>query len=90
MATVVKRSIPVRRLSSAAMLEELDTRLRQYEIRYEMSSERMAALLEMDAIRPTAEVIKWYAAYHGALYARRATPTAGTPGTTTVPSTKPD
>ena len=90
MTTVGKRSIPVERLSKEAMRERREVRLQEYERRYEMSSEKMAALLEMDAIRPTAEVIKWYAVYQGELYARRGTPTTGTLGTTTAPSTKPD
>ena len=89
MATTQKYSATVRHVPSDVWLEELDARLQEYEVRYEMSSEKMAALLEMDAIRPTAEVIKWYAAYQGKVYARRGTLTTGTPGTTTAPSTKP-
>ena len=48
------------------MLAELDQKMRKYELRYEMSSDKMAALLEMDAIRPTAEVLRWYSAEQGA------------------------
>ena len=80
--------IPVRYLSNGEMLAEVETELRQYEVRYEMPSEKMATLLELDAIRPTAEVLKWYATYQGAKLLRAKTPTTGTPGTTTKASTK--
>ena len=80
--------IPVRYLAPGEMLAELEAELRQYEIRYEMSSEKMAKLLELDAIRPTAEVLEWYAIYYGALSVRAKTPTTGTAGTTTKTSTK--
>ncbi len=87
MTTAKKQGIPVRRISSAELLSEMESKLRKYERRYEMSSEKMAALLELDAIRPTAEVLKWYARYQGALSLRKKTPTTGTPGTTTAAST---
>ena len=90
MTTRVKRTIPVRNVSSETTLAELNERLREYEQRYEMSTEKMATLLALDAIRPTAEVLRWYSAYQGTVLIRRATPTTGTPGTTTAPSTKPD
>ena len=80
--------IPVRYLASGEMLAEIEAELRQYEIRYEMPSEKMATLLELDAIRPTAEVLKWYASYQGAKSLRAKTPTTGTAGTTTKASTK--
>ena len=80
--------IPVRYLSSGEMLAEVEAELRKYEVRYEMSSEKMATLLELDAIKATAEVIKWYASYQGAKLLRAKTPTTGTPGTTTKASTK--
>ena len=80
--------IPVRYLAPGEMLAEVEAELRQYEIRYEMSSEKMATLLELDAIRPTAEVLKWYASYYGAQSLRGKTPTTGTAGTTTKASTK--
>ena len=90
MATVEKRTIPVRYLSNAEMLAETEAKLHEYEHRYEMSSETMAKLLGLDAIRPTAEVLKWYATYQGLLLIRKTTPTTGTLGTTTATSTKPD
>ena len=80
--------ISVRYLSTEEMLAEVEEKLRQYEIRYEMTSEKMATLLELHAINPTAEVLKWYASYQGALSLRKKIPTTGTPGTTTEPSTK--
>ena len=62
---------------------DAEEKLRVYEVRYEMSSEKMATLLELDAIRPTAEVLFWYATYQGARLLREKTPTTGTPGITT-------
>ena len=87
MTTVEEKGIPVRTVPKDAMLAEVETRLRKYEKRYEMSSEKMAALLELDAIRPTAEVLRWYSAYQGAKLLRAKTPTTGIPGTTTEAST---
>ena len=86
--TVTGGGIPVRYLAPGEMLAEIEAELRQYEIRYEMSSEKMATLLELDAIAPTAEVLKWYASYHGAKSLRAKTPMTGTAGTTTKASTK--
>ena len=82
--------IPVRYLSSGEMLAEVEAELRQYEVRYEMPSEKMATLLELDAIRPTAEVLKWYATYQGAKLLRAKTRTTGSRGTTTESSTNCD
>ena len=90
MATVKKRTIPVRHLSAAEMLAEEELKLQEYEHRYEISSETMAKLLAHDAIRPTAEVLKWYAIYRGVLSIRKTIPMIGTPGTTTATSTKSD
>ena len=86
MSTTRKASITVRNVPPGTMLAEVEEKLRQYEVRYEMSSEKMATLLELDAIRPTAEVLRWYSSYQGALSLRKTTPTTGTPGTTTEPS----
>lgn len=90
MATTKIRRIPVHKVPAGTMLAELDKKMRKYERRYEMSSDKMAALLEMDAIRPTAEVLRWYSAYQGAKSLREKTHTTGTAGTTTGPSTKSD
>ena len=60
-----ERKIPVRVVPREQMLKERQGELREYEKRYEMSSEKMAALLSLDAIRPTAEVLEWYATYQG-------------------------
>ena len=89
MATT-KQKIPVRVIPRAQMLEERQSELRKYEIRYEMSSEKMATLLSLDAIRPTAEVLRWYSAYCAVRSLRAKTPTTGTPGIITKPSTKAD
>ena len=88
MVTSKIKRIPVHKVPAGTMLAELDQKMRKYEIRYEMSSDKMAALLEMDAIRPTAEVLRWYSAYQGAKSIREKTRTTGTVGTTTGQSTK--
>ena len=75
--------IPVHNVAPGTMLAEAEGRLREYEKRYEMSSEKMAVLMESDAIRPTAEVIQWYSTFQGAKLLRAKTPTTGTLGTTT-------
>ena len=90
MATPTKQKIPVRVVPRETMLKEAEEELRKYEVRYEMSSEKMAKLLALDAIRPTAEVLRWYSTYCAARSLREKTPTTGTPGTTTEPSTKTD
>ena len=77
-----KGEIRIRVLPPGTMLAEAEAKLREYERRYEMSSDKMATLLELDAIRPTAEVLKWYSAYQGAKLLRAKTPTTGIPGTT--------
>ena len=87
-STTKRREIPVRRVPAETMLAELDEKMRKYERRYEMSSDKMATLLELHAIRPTAEVLRWYSAYQGAKSLREKIRTTGTAGTTTEPSTK--
>ena len=82
--------IKIRRVPPGTMLAEAERKMRKFEVRYEMSSEDMATLLELDAIKPTAEVLEWYATYYEARSLRKTTPTTGTPGTTTKPSTKAD
>ena len=67
----------VHRMSGRKMLAEEEAVIRKYEIRYEMSSEKMAKLLSLDAINPTAEVLMWYSAYCGVRKLRAATPTDG-------------
>ena len=88
MSTTGKASIPGRNVPAGTMLAEAERKMRKYEARYEMSSEKMATLLELDAIDATAEVLRWYSAYQGAKLLRAKTPMTGTPGTTTKPSTK--
>ena len=83
-----KQKIPVRVIPHEQMLAERESELRTYEVRYEMSSEKMATLLELDAIKPTAEVLRWYSTYQGVKLLRAKTPTTGTPSTTTKASTK--
>ena len=88
MSTTGKASITVRNVPPGTMLAEAERKMRKYEVRYEMSSEKMATLLELDAIDATAEVLRWYSAYQGAKLLRTKIPMTGTPGTTTKPSTK--
>ena len=83
-----KGPIRVDTVPPGTMLAEAESDLRKYEQRYEMSSEKMATLLEADAIRPTAEVIKWYSTFQGAKLLRGTTRTTGTLGTTIGLSTK--
>ena len=87
MANTVTRRMPVHQVPPGTMLAEAERKMREYEVRYEMSSENMAELLERYAIRPTAEVLRWYSAYQGAILLRERTPTTGTLGTTTSGST---
>ena len=82
MATVSEK-IPVRVLPREQILAERQEKLRKYELRYELSSEDMALLLEQDAIRPTGEVIRWYQTFCAVKSLSETTPTTGTPGTTT-------
>lgn len=78
--------IPIETLPRGTLLSETEARLNEYEHRYEMSSDKMATLLELDALRPTAEVLRWYSAYQGAKLLRAQTPTTGILGTTTEAS----
>ena len=84
-----KVRIPVRVVSRERMLKQKQDELREYEGRYEMSSEEMSGLLERDEIRPTAEVLRWYQVYHAVRYILETTPTTGTLGTTTAQSMSP-
>ena len=89
MATT-RQKIPVRVLPREQIIKERQEQLRKYELRYEMSSEKMAALVELDAMRQTAEVIRWYQTYYAVKSLLETTPTTGTLGITTEPSTKAD
>lgn len=85
-AKTVSGGIPVRYLAPGEMLAELEAELRQYEIRYEMSSEKMATLLEWGEMRETAEVLKWCFAYRAWQSLKDRTRTDGSRGKTTKPS----
>ena len=87
MATTRQR-IPVRVLPREEILKEWQDEIRTYELRYEMSSEKMATLVELNAMNHTAEVIRWYHTYFALKYQLEKTPMTGTPGTTTETSTK--
>jgi len=78
--------IPVRYLAPGEMLAELEAKLRRYEIRYEMPSERMAALVERGEMQETIEVLKWLSAYRALEFLNDRTRTGGSRGRTTKPS----
>ncbi|MYC34813.1 MAG: hypothetical protein F4X64_16770 [Chloroflexi bacterium] len=84
--TETTAEIPVRKVSRAEMMAELQAEIADYEQRYEMPSERMAALVEWGEMKETAEVLEWCFAYRALESLREQTPTAGSPGTTTEPS----
>ena len=84
-----KVRIPVRIVPREQMLKQKQEEMREFERRYEMSSEEMVDLFERDEIRPTAEVLRWYQVYHAVQYILEMTPTTGTPGTTTAQSMRP-
>ena len=78
--------IPVRHVSAADLPELIASNRRivqEYEQRYELASDRMAQLVDNDAIVPSIEVIKWYHAYAELKFLLETTPTTGTLGTTT-------
>ena len=69
--------IPVRKVSRAEMMAELQAEITDYEQRYEMPSERMAALIEWGEIQETAEVLKWCFAYRALESLKERTQTDG-------------
>ena len=71
------KHMTVHHMTTRKMLSEEEAEIRKYEIRYEMSSEKMAQLLSLEAINPTAEVLQWYSAYSAVRRLRAATPTDG-------------
>lgn len=71
------KHMTVHHMTTRKMLSEEEAEIRKYEIRYEMSSEKMAKLLSLDAINPTAEVLQWYSAYSAVRRLRATTPTDG-------------
>ena len=82
------KKIPVRKVSSGEMREELDERIRVFEHRYEMSSDKMNLAYSLGLVRETAEIVEWMQAYHVRKYLREKTPTTGTPTTIIERSTK--
>ena len=81
------RKIPVVKVPAGTMEKELRERIRVFERRYEMSSEKMCHAFSLGVVRETAEIIEWLQAYHVLLRFQGATHTDGTLGTTTKPST---
>lgn len=82
MATT-RQKIPVRILPREEIIEKWLAEIRTFEKRYEMSSEKMVALVDLDAIKQTSEVIQWYHTYYALKSLPEMTPTTGTPGTIT-------
>ena len=78
--------IPVRKVSRAEMIAELQAEIADYEQRYEMPSERMAVLIEWGEIKETAEVLEWCFAYRVLESLQEQTLTDGSHGTTIEPS----
>ena len=83
MSTKKIERIPVRVAPREVFIAEKQAIVAEYERRYGMSSEEMAALVDNDAIVPTIEVMTWYQAYDGLKFFLETTPMTGTPGTTT-------
>lgn len=77
MSTTAKTRIPVRKVSRAEMMAELQAEIADYEQRYEMPSERMAALIEWGEMQETAEVLKWCFAYRALESLKERTQTDG-------------
>ena len=85
------RRIPVRKVSSEDLREELDAKIYTFERRYERPSERMLQLLTWGEVKETAEILEWMQAYHVRRWLKETeTPTTGIPTTTTEPYTKSD
>jgi hypothetical protein len=82
------RKIPVRKVSSGEMRAELDERIRVFERRYEMSSDKMDLAFSLGLVRETAEIVEWMQAYYVRKYLNEKTLTTGTPTTTTEQSMK--
>ena len=75
--------IPVRVAPREVFIAEKRAMVAEYEQIYELSSEKMAYLVDNDKVKPCIEVIKWYHIYDGLQFFLETTPTAGTRGTTT-------
>ena len=83
MSTKKIERTPVRVAPREVFIAEKRAIVAEYERRYGMSSEEMAALVDSDAIVPTIEMMTWYQAYDVLQFLIETTPTTGTPGTTT-------
>ncbi len=77
MSTTAKTRVPVRKVSRTEMMAELQAEIADYEQRYEMPSERMAALIEWGEMNETAEVLKWCFAYRALESLKERTQTDG-------------
>jgi hypothetical protein len=87
--TTTKPLKPVRHITGAQARAIARRRVRTYELRYEMSTDRMREVVERDPSRETAEVAKWLTeASILELLERRAKSTAGSASTRISKSTK--
>ena len=71
---ITASGIPYRVAPRAVLIAEKERQLREYEQIYELSSEKMADLVDRDAIVPSIEVIKWYHIYDGLQFLLETTP----------------
>ena len=81
--TATASGIPYRVAPRAVLIAEKERQIQEYEQIYELSSEKMADLVDNDKVKPSVEVIKWYHIYDGLQFLLETTPTAGTRGTIT-------
>ena len=82
------RKIPVVKVPPGTMEAELKAKIRVFERRYERTSEQMATLFDLGAVRETGEILEWMFDYRVLQrLEQKETPTTGTLGTTTEPST---
>lgn len=89
-APTTTTGIPVYYYIREERMAECRQELAVYEQTYELSSEKMADLVDREVVIPSIiEVIKWYHIYDELQFLLEMTPTTGTPGTTTKSFTKP-
>ncbi len=59
-----RQRILVRVLRQEQIIRERQEELRVFEMRYEMPSEKMATLVQLEAIRQASEVVQWNDTYY--------------------------
>ena len=92
MANKKKERIPVSYTTRAQLIEDSYRTLKEYEERYRMSSQEMAALMDKDefpaTLPATLEVIQWRHTFLVLTSLLKQTPTAGIPRKTVSSSTR--